>query len=183
MKLGKEEIQKIVLSTLMLFALLYCYFTMLLTPLKKGEEAAQLRIAELSPQIEKDEASAKEAQALEVKAPAAVSTLDQVKALIPDGAPVAWFPQRISEFFKRQGVEKCTARVGPEFGEKELTGFKKLGWNLEIPAVDIVPLAIAIAALENEQLLLEVTSIHIDTLKDNVQYQRAEIAVSTIVKQ
>jgi hypothetical protein len=183
MKLGKEEIQKIVLSTLMLFALLYCYFSLLLGPLQKGEKAARDSIAELTPQIAKDEATVREAKALELQAPAAVSTLNQVKAMIPDGAPVAWFPQRIGEFFKRQGIDKCTARAGAEGGEKELTGFKKLGWTIEIPAVDAVPLAIAIAALENEQLLLEVTGIQLDALKDNVQYQRAVITVSTIVEQ
>jgi hypothetical protein len=183
MKLGKEEIQKIVLSALMLFALLYCYFSLLLGPLQNGEKAARNSIAELTPQIAKDEATVREAQQMELRAPVAVSTMDQVKAMIPDGAPVAWFPQRISEFFKRQGIEKCTARAGTDLGEKELTGFKKLGWTLDIPAVDTIPLAIAIAALENEQLLMEVTSIQLDALKDNVQYQRAVITVSTIVKQ
>jgi type II secretory pathway component PulM len=183
MKLGKEEIQKIALSTLMLIALLYGYFSLLLDPLDKGEKAAHSYIDDLKSKIAPAEASVREAKELELKAPGAISTLDQVKAMIPDGAPVAWFPQRISEFFKRQGIEKCTARAGTELGEKELTGFKKLGWTLDIPAVDTVPLAIAVAALENEQLLMEVTSIQIDALKDNVQYQRAVLNVSTIVKQ
>lgn len=183
MKLGKEEVQKIGLSAVMLVALLYCYFSMLLGPLSTQEAAANATIADLKKKIDPAEASVKEAEALEKKSPDAVATLDQVRSLIPDGAPVAWFPERINNFFKRQGIDKTAAHVGSELGDKDLTGFKKLGWSIDVPAVEVVPLAIAIAALENEQQMIEVTSIQIDTLKDDVQFQRAVIVLSTIVKQ
>lgn len=183
MKLGKEEFQKIAFSVILLAALLYAYFTMLLGPLDTREKAYHKTISELTPQIAKANSVIKATQALENSAPEVSGTLDQIKSLIPEGAPVAWFPPKISDFFKRQGIEKCMAHPGAETFDKDLPGFKKIAWNIDIPRVEAVPLAIAIAALENENPLWEITNLQIEASKENVQYQSAHLVVLTIVKQ
>lgn len=181
MKLGKEELQKIGLSVILLAALLYGYFNLLLGPLDTQEKSYRDTITDLGPKITRANGVIKAAHVLEKNAPAVNGTLDQIKSFIPEGAPVAWFPPRIAEFFKRQGIEKCTAHQGGESVDKDLPGFKKLMWTIDIPRVEVVPLAIAIAALENENPLWEITNLQIEASKETPQYQSAHIVVLTIV--
>lgn len=183
MKLGKEEIEKIAISVILLIAFLYAYFYLLLAPLDQREIAAKKEKENLAPQIAKAKNFLSDVKALEEKAPAAAETLDQIKSFIPDGAPVAWFPPRIAEFFKRQGIGKFTARVSGELADKDLSGFKKLIWNIDVPSVGIVPLGIALAALENENPLWEITGLQIEATKENPEFQSARLVISTIVKQ
>lgn len=183
MKLGKEEIQKIFLSILLLIGLLYAYFTMLLDPLSKQEENAKKTVADLAPKIAAAKSLIKDVAQREKDAPKTNETLDQIKSMIPEGAPIAWFPPLITGFMKRQGIDKCTIHMGGDAAEKDLPGFKKMYWNLEMPHVDLPTLGIAIAALENQEPLLEVSNVQISASRDDVQYQSARVTLSTIVKQ
>jgi hypothetical protein len=155
---------------------------MLLGPLEKQEADAKGKIAQLKPQIDEANKAIKDAVPFEKKGAEATETLDQIKSLIPDGAPIAWFPPKIIEFFKRQGIEKTAVHLGGENSDKDLPGFKKLSWGLEIPRVDVVQLGIAIAALENEHPLIEINNLQIEELKDNVQYQSVKITLTTTIK-
>jgi len=183
MKLGKEEIQKIFLSILLLIGLMYCYFTLLLGPLDKQQSDATSQVGDLNPKIVSASAVIRDVAAREKDAPAIAETLNQIKASIPDGAPIAWFPPTLITFLKRQGIDKCTVHVGGESGDKDTPGFKKFSWSVEIPSVEVVTLGKAIAALENEQPLMEITDLRVGALKDNVQYQNATFSLTTIVKQ
>lgn len=183
MKFGKEEIKKTFLGGLVLFALLYVYFNIMLAPLAKKEKAYKKEIVEIQPKVATADSQIKTAAAIEKSAPEANEVLEHIKAMIPEGAPIAWFPPRMVDFFKRQGIEKCSVRLNNEVPEKELLGFKKLFWAIDIPKVEFVPLGIAISGLENEELLLEITNIKIEEIKDEAQYQRATLTVSTLVKQ
>ena len=49
MKLGKEEIQKLILAGLMVFGVIYSYFSFLLGPLIDSQDAARKSIAALTP--------------------------------------------------------------------------------------------------------------------------------------
>ena len=51
MKLGKEEIQKLVLGGLMVIGVIYCYFTLLLGPLSRQQAATRKGIEDLGPMI------------------------------------------------------------------------------------------------------------------------------------
>ena len=134
MKLGKDDIQKMFLGVLLLIGLLYCYFNMLLGPLNENEVKAHAIINDKTPKIAADKDVIKKAKIMKAKADEAQATLDQVKTLIPDGSPVAWFPPLIIDFFKRQGIEKCAVHRGEEGQDKDLTDFKKLSWGLEYHA-------------------------------------------------
>lgn len=183
MKLGKEEIQKIALGGLLLVGLLYAYFTMLLGPLSIKQAKAEKAIKELEPQIAEAKKQLQKTDQLKKQAPAANEVLDQLKSNMPEGAPVAWFPPRMAEFFKRQGMDKTLTRLTNEFTEKDLPGFRKLVWAIDLPKTEFVPLGIAIAALENEEPLLQIANISIEAVKDDPENQHAILTVATFVKQ
>ena len=49
-KLTKDQLQKIILSSLMMVGLIYCYFTFLIAGLNKGDDGANAGIADLDTQ-------------------------------------------------------------------------------------------------------------------------------------
>lgn len=183
MKLAKEEIQKLVLGLLLFFGLLYSYFDLLLGPLSKRQEATQQSIVALGPEIANAKAQIEKARQLEKNAVTADLVARQVDAMIPEGSPVAWFPPRMAEFFKKQGIDKTLTRMNGESPDKELPGFRKLIWGVDLPKVDFVPFAEALAALENEEPLFEIASLQIDASREDVESQHALITLNNIVKQ
>ena len=167
----------------MLIGLLYCYFSMLLGPLATSQAKAEKTIKDTEPQILAAKKQLQKTAQLKLQAPAANEVFDQLKSKMPEGAPVAWFPPRMAEFFKRQGIDKSLTRLANEFPEKDLPGFRKLVWAIDLPKVEFAPLGIAIAALENEEPLLQITNISIETVKEDPQNQHAILTVATLVKQ
>lgn len=183
MKLGKDEIHKLFLGALLFFGVLYSYFDLLLGPLSKRQEATRQSIASLGPEIAKARAQIAKTQQLEQEAAAGMLITRQVDAMIPDGSPVAWFPTRMTEFFKKQGIDKALTRMNGELPEKDLPGFRKLIWGVDLPKVEFVLFAQALAALENEEPLLEIASMQIDASREDVEAQHALLTVSNLVKQ
>lgn len=183
MKIGKEEGQKIFLGCLVLGGMLYYYFAMLLDPLNVQEAKAHATVTDTQPKIDAANKAIKEVKPLQAKAVAAEATLEQIRGLIPDGSPVAWFPPSMTEFFKGQGIDKCGVHPAGAGGDKELVGFSKLSWGIDVPRVEVVKLAIAVAALENEHPLMEINSLQIGASRDAVQYQSARLNITTIIKQ
>jgi hypothetical protein len=183
MKLGKDEIQKLVLGVLLLFGLVYSYFDMLLGPLVQRVETARKGVKALGPEIVSAKAQIEKSRQAELNAPNATMTMRQVEAMIPEGAPVAWFPTRMTEFFKKLGIDKASTRMTGEGPEKELPGFRRISWGLDLPKVEFVPFGRAIAALENEEPLLEISAMQIDTSRDDVETQHASLTVNNLVKQ
>ena len=155
----------------MLIVLMYCYFSMMLFPLQARHEATRKKIAELSSKVAEAKGQISREKTLEAAAPAHALTLKQLSALIPDGSPVAWFPTRVSDYFKQYGVEKAVTRQTGEAPEKELTGFRATSWTVEFPKAAFVPMAKALAGFENDQPLAEISSLTIDTLRDDVESQ------------
>jgi hypothetical protein len=183
MKLGKEEIQKIVLSGLLLLGVIYSYFDLLLGPLMTRQEQTQKNVTALGPEIENAKAQIAKTAQLEKDTPKLTLPMRQAEAMIPEGAPVAWFPTRIGEFFKKQGIDRASTRMTSESPEKDLKGFRRISWGVDLPKVDFVTFGLAVAALENEEPLLEVTALQIDASRDDVETQHAFLTVNNLVKQ
>jgi hypothetical protein len=183
MKLGKEEIQKIVLGTLLLFGIVYSYFDLLLGPLMKRAEMTQQNVAALGPEIANAKAQMAKTKQMELDSPKATLPVHQAEAMIPEGSPVAWFPTRMADFFKKQGLDKAATRMTGESTEKDLPGFRKLAWGVDLPKVDFVTFGQAIAALENEEPLLEISALQVDASRDDVETQHAFLTVNNLVKQ
>ena len=183
MKLGKEEIQKIVLGSLMLVGIIYVYFNMLLGPLMQRQTIVKQSIVLLDPQIAAAQAQIKKTASLEATAPKATQTLAQVSAMIPEGSPVAWFPTRLGDFFKKQGVDKTATRLNNEIDDKNLPGFRRISWSVDLPRVDFIPFAAAIAQLENDEPLVEISALQVDTSGEDVESQHVLMTVNNLVKQ
>ena len=182
MKLGKEEIQKIVLGSLMLLGIVYVYFTMLLGPLVARQGSVRKSITDLEPQIATAQAQIKKTADLEASAPKSTHTLAQINAMIPEGSPVAWFPTRLGDFFKKQGMDKTATRMNNESEDKNLPGFRRISWSVDLPRVDFIPFAAALAQLENEEPLLEIGTMQVDTSRDDVDSQHVLMTVNNLVK-
>lgn len=183
MKLGKDEIQKLALGILLLIGVVYSYFDLLLFPELKNQEAIRKNIAALNPEITKAKEQVKRAQDLEKTATQKTQVVPQVQAMIPDGAPVAWFPPRVSEFFKRHGIDRVAAKMNTETAEKEMPGFRRISWSLDLPKVDFVSYGQALCALENEEPLVEITSLLIEGTHEDIESQHALITVNNLAKQ
>src|SRR3954453_9586062 len=139
MKFGKEEIQKMVLGGLMLAGLVYCYFTMLLGPLGTSRTQSQKRIAEVQAKIVEARKQIKKGQDVAKDAPQHALQIKHITALIPEGAPVAWFPVRVTDLFKQYGLDKTVTRMSTEAPEKEIAGYKRISWGIELPKADFFP--------------------------------------------
>jgi hypothetical protein len=183
MKLGKEEIQKLVLGLLLFFGLIYSYFDLLLGPLSQREDAARNSILALGPEIANSKAQIDKTKQMENDAPNVNMPMRQVESMIPEGSPVAWFPTRMADFFKKLGIDKVTTRMTGESTDKELPGFRRIAWGVDLPKVEFVPFAQAVAALENEEPLLEISALQIDASRDDVEMQHAFLTVNNLVKQ
>jgi hypothetical protein len=183
MKLGKEEIQKLVLGVLLFFGLVYSYFDLLLGPLMRRAETTRQSVAALGPEIVNAKAQIDKTNAAEQNAIQATMTMHQVEAMIPEGSPVAWFPTRMAEFFKKEGVDKVSTRMTAEVVDKSLPGFRRMSWGVDLPRVEFVPFCKSISTLENEEPLLEISALQIDATRDDVETQHAFLTVNNLVKQ
>ena len=181
MKLTKDQIQKIGLGVMMLFGVVYAYFEFLLTPLSAARTAAIKDADALDPKIDAARAQIAKTAGLEKKSPEAKQVLEQVKGMIPDGSPVAWVPTKLSEIFKRDGVEKVTARMVGEVPEKDLHGFSRYSWSVDVPSVEFVALGNAVSALENLEPLMDIQALEIEAGREAVQFQRAAFTLNNLV--
>jgi hypothetical protein len=182
MKLTKDQIQKIALGGMMFCGVTYSYFEFLLGPLSAGREQALKETEALVPKIAAARAQIAKTKSVEAKAPASRQVLDQVQALIPEGAPIAWVPTKLTDLFKREGVEKASARMVSELTERELTGFGKCAWAVEVPRVEFITFAAALSTLENVEPLMEVQTLEIEAGRDDVQFQRVSLTLQNIVR-
>ncbi len=183
MKLNKDQTQKIILSSLLFIVVLYCYNEYLLSPLQTMQTRSKASDEVLAPKLADAKKQIAKTKLLEVSWPESELIIKQVGELVPDGAPVAWFPPMLADFFKQRGIEKITARVNKDGAAKAMLGFKEIGWSIEIPAAEFVPLAAALSALENEQPLIEIQSFDIEANREIVQYQHFMVNLNSLSRQ
>jgi hypothetical protein len=183
-KLKKEDIQKIVLGVLMFIGIVYGYFNSLLGPLKSRRMALVNSISAVEPEIAHADAEIKRVQAVEDTLPATTAITARVDAMIPEAAPVSWFPTLIETFFKSVGFDKSITR-GPiaEIPDKELPGYKTDSWTIDVLRADALILAPAVAQLENQEPLLEIQSLTIESTRDDPEAQHVLMTAVNIVKQ
>ena len=182
-KFTKDQIQKMVLSAIGFIALLYVYSTFFLGPLNASRAAAEARIADLQRKIASSKSELIKVNNLEQQATTATSRFAAFKALSPEGAPIAWFPPRMKQFFSNQDIEKTTARLesnGP-FKQPELDEWQRYTWQIELPQTDFATAGKAIAQLENSEPLLTVTKLSIKADASDPQFQQVNLTAATTV--
>lgn len=181
-KLGKEEIQKIVLGLLLGVGVVFGYFELLLAPLKARKEATSKGIVALEPAISKAKAQLARDATVAAQAPIATATLATIDSMIPAGAPVAWFPPRMADFFKDRGIERVTTRLTSETAMPDLAGYRRLAWAVDVPRVEWLSFANAVSELENSEPLLWIENLTVESLRDQPDAQHVFLTVINIVK-
>jgi hypothetical protein len=182
MKLTKEQIKKLSIGAVGFCAIVYGFFTFLLGPVTEERTTVQNETSALEPKIKAANAQLAKTKALEAKGPQSDALLEAVNAMIPVGSPIAWVPTKVADLLKREGIDKVSTRMANEVTEKELTGFGKVSWAVEIPGADFMAFATALAKLENEEPLFEVVGFEIEAGREDVQKQRSTLTLHNIVR-
>ena len=180
-KLSKDQIQKIILSSLGFIALIYCYFTFFLGPLNKSRATMTQSIADLQVKIASSKSEMKKTANLEMQAKEATTRYDALKSTTADGAPIAWFPPKMRNFFAAQGIDKAGVRMessGP-YKQPQLSDWIHDTWAIELPLSDYDTLGKTIAELENTEPLLAVQKIVIHALPEEPQFQQVSLTAQT----
>ncbi len=185
-KLTKDQQQQIILAAIVVIAALYCYFTMLLGPLNLQELTDNKDMVALQPKIDAAAKQINRTRNLETADPneaVAKAALEVMKAAIPEDASVAWIPQKMADFFRRQSISKATCHLGgSETTDADLPGYRISPWTAEFTQIDFNTFSNAVTALENENGLLQITSITINASPSDVLQQHAQFNFLTPVK-
>jgi hypothetical protein len=182
-KLNKDQIQKLILSTMGLLFLLYVYFSFFLGPLTRSRAAALAAINDRQAKLDASTDEIAKATKLEQTAKNATARFAALRALNPEGAPIAWFPPRMKTFFANQQIDKAAARLDKNaaFKQGELAGWMRYTWLIELPQTDYAMLGKAISELENTEPLLAVAKVTIHTTPDQPQFQKVDLAAENII--
>ena len=180
-KLSKDQFQKLFLSAVGFIVLVYVYFSFFLGPLSSSRDSALAQIDDLQGKVADSKSELTKTAKLEKQAQTATTRFAALKALSPEGAPIAWFPPRIKTFFANQDIDKATARLesNSAYKEADLASWTRYGWVIELPQADFSTLGRAIAALENGEPLLSITRINIKALSEDPQSQQVTLTAST----
>ncbi len=183
MKLTKDQLQKLILSAIGFVVLVYVYFTFFLGPLNKSRNSMLTTIDDLQGKIGSSKSEMRKAANLEEQATAATTRFAALKAMSPEGAPIAWFPPRMKAFFGNQAIDKATVRLDTStpFKEAELAEWVKYVWQIDLPQTEFEPLGKAIAELENTEPLLSITRINIKASAEDPQFQQVALSTSTVM--
>jgi hypothetical protein len=180
-KLSKDQVQKLALSSIGFIVLVYVYFSFFLGPLNNSRDNMVAQIAELQGKVASSKNELAKTANLEKQADASTKRFAALKALNPEGAPIAWFPPRMKAFFASQEIDKVTAKfeTSVAFKDTDLANWMRYTWALELPQADFSALGKAVAALENIEPLLSITHISIKALPEDPQFQQVTLNAST----
>jgi hypothetical protein len=180
-KLSKDQIKKVLLCSMGFVVLVYVYFSFFLGPLNTSRDAALAQITELQDKVANSKNELSKTARLEKQAEAATSRFAALKALSPEGAPIAWFPPRIKTFFASKEIDKASARLENSVGYKEadLANWMRYNWVIDIPQAEFSSLGQALASLENTEPLLAITRLSIKALPEDPQFQQVTILAGT----
>jgi hypothetical protein len=184
-KLSSDQIKKLALSAMGFVFLLYVYFTFFLGPLQRMRATTLSQIADVQSKIDGSKSEMAKASTLERQAKDATTRFAALKALTPDGAPIAWFPPRMKTFFGNQQIDKAVARLesNTPFKPNDLSGWAKYNWMIDLPQADYAAVGKSIAELENTEPLLSVTKLTIHALPSDPQLQQVAITATTVIQQ
>ena len=183
-KFSPDQIKKMALSAMGFVFLLYVYFTFFLGPLQKSRNSTLTEIDETQKKIDGSKDELAKAANLERQAKDATNRFAALKALSPDGAPIAWFPPRIKAFFANEQIDKAIARLesNTAFKQQDLSSWTKYNWLIELPQADFAALGRSIAGLENNEPLLAITKLSIHVIPNESQFQQVGIAATTVIE-
>ena len=181
--MNKEQTKKLILGAFGLIGLVYVYFSFFLGPLNKSQHALEGRIKGLQDKIAMSKSEISKATKLEENAHAATVRYDALRTLSPEGAPIAWFPPRMKTFLASQQIDRVTTRLESSgaFKEKELAGWDRYLWIIDLPQADFQSLGKALALLENSNPLLSIKKLRIHAATENPEIQEIVFNAATVI--
>lgn len=182
-KFTKDQIQKIVLSGIGFLVLIYIYISFFLSPLNRSRDTMERTIADVQKKIDASKGEIQKAKNLERQATEATERFAAYQTLSPEGAPIAWFPPRMKQFFANQQIERVNARLltnGP-YQEEELSHWVRYTWLLDLPQTDFATAGRSIAELENTEPLLAIEKLTLKARPDDPQFQQATLTANTAI--
>lgn len=184
LRLTKDQIQKVSLTLVGFVILLYVYFSFFLGPLNRSRNSMLATIQDKQAKLNSSQENLAKTAKLEQQAKAATQRFAALKALSPEGAPIAWFPPRIKTFFANQQIDKAVARLEntSAFKQPELAAWMKYGWLIDIPQADYARLGAAIAELENAEPLLAITKFSIKATSEQPEFQQIVLSATTVIE-
>ena len=155
MTLSKNETQKIVLSGIALVAVIYVFFAFFLNPLEANREKMQVQIADYEAKLAGSAKVLHDVEVLSRSAQTATAHFADLTATIPDGAPVAWFPPRMKQFFAGEGVVADSIHLidSAPFNQPELDRFASYNWSVALESVPFPSFAQALAQLRLQAIV------------------------------
>ena len=182
-RLSKDQIQKVALTLVGFVILLYVYFSFFLGPLNRSRNAMLATIADKQSKLNSSQENLTKTAKLEQQAKTATGRFATLKALSPEGAPIAWFPPRMKSFFANQQIDKATARLenSVAFKQPELANWMKYVWLIDVPQADYGKLGKTIAELENTEPLLAITKLSIRFAADQPEFQQVVLSATTVI--
>lgn len=179
--LSKDQIKKVMLSGMGFVVLVYVYFSFFLGPLNASRDSMLTQIDDLQAKVTNSKSELTKTAKLEKQAETATTRFAALKALSPEGAPIAWFPPRMKTFFANLEIDRATARLesSSAYKETELANWMRYNWVIELPQADFSSLGKAVAALENAEPLLSITRMTVKALPEDPQSQQVTIVAST----
>lgn len=163
-------------------AAVYAYFAYLLGPVNSEATRLEAENEQLEQRISTANAAIRGTQTLQHEAEVAEGIYDRITSLIPEGAPVAWFPPQVASYFRRLNVEDVRTRQVSRSSLPFSDDFEVFSWTIEIPRISFIPLGIALSGFENEFPLVEISSIQIETVADDLEKQRVVLSAKGIVR-
>ena len=182
-KLSKDQLKKLMLSAMGFVVLIYVYFGFFLGPLNTSRDSMLAQIGEFQGKVAGSKTELTKTANLERQAETATKRFAALKALSPEGAPIAWFPPRMKAFFTNQEIDKAAARLesSAAYKETDLANWMRYNWVIDLPQADFSTLGKAVAALENAEPLLSIVRINIRALPEDPQFQIVTLTASTAI--
>lgn len=183
-KFNKDQLQKIVLSAMGFIFLLYVYSSFFLGPLSRSRNTMLKTMQDKQSKLDHSKEDLSKAATLEQQAQHATTRFASLKALNPEGAPIAWFPPRMKAFFATQQIDKAVARMESTaaFKQPELANWSRYNWIVDLPQADYLTVGKALAELENSEPLLSITRMTVRAMPEQPQFQQVSLGVATYIQ-
>ena len=182
-KISKEQGQKIFLGALMLIVIVAGGWMGLIKPIFTSIRANNLKLEKLESDAQAARAQLAVSSKVHAKAAELESIYDSVLKDIPAGAPITWFPPRVTKFFNSMGISTITIiRGGVNVPTQEgLKDFEELGWTMQIGNTTFMKFGTALAAFETSQPLVQITSVSISAGAPDAEFQTFEVAFNLLL--
>jgi hypothetical protein len=181
--LSEEQMKRVFMGVLVLAGLVGLAWYLLLAPQKQDMTSERGKINTLKDQIREAEAAIKQAEAIATETNAANAEFESIIEDVPRGAPIAWVPPRINNYWRRQEFPDVTTEPSgiASINNPALAGFEKRVWQVTINDAPFVDFGIALSEFENKEILMQLTSLNVSASAEQPETQNITFTLQQIL--